>query len=284
MDYNVTVFAPAINVRRAAVNSTRTIAGDIGGFAMNISSMMPQKKLATLALFTVCLSAQQFDVVSVKPSATPQREGSCRLPKVDPVRLTTSGCTLRSLIRWAYDLKPSDFSEGGPAWIDAPEARFDIDASSDTPAAASEMRLKFETLLADRFQLKVRKEKQSRPGYGLITAKGGSKVAEVAGDPVLNGRIRFSMDGKAMLLTGSKASMTELALWATSLASDGTVVDETALTKVYDFKLVWTPAEVGRASSLSAAFQEQLGLRLEPKKVPADVLIVEKAERPTANR
>ena len=66
------------------------------------------------------------------------------------------------------------------------------------------------------------------------------------------------------------------------------VVDRTGLPGRYDFTLTWTPStapagEEAGAPGIFTAVEEQLGLRLLPVKAPADVLVVEHVERPTAN-
>jgi uncharacterized protein (TIGR03435 family) len=66
-------------------------------------------------------------------------------------------------------------------------------------------------------------------------------------------------------------------------------VDQTHLTGRYDFQLKWTadesklPTDVNAAPGLFTAIQEQIGLKLEPVKAPAEVLVIDAVERPTAN-
>lgn len=82
---------------------------------------------------------------------------------------------------------------------------------------------------------------------------------------------------------------------------DRMVVDHTGLTGNYDFELKWTPDQIDpafrRASedsqgpgspdtagpSIFTALQEQLGLKLEPRKEPALVVTIEHVEAPTPN-
>jgi uncharacterized protein (TIGR03435 family) len=67
------------------------------------------------------------------------------------------------------------------------------------------------------------------------------------------------------------------------------VVDQTGLTGRYDFQLKWTfdesrvPSDGTAAPSLFTAMQEQMGLKLEPAKGPAEVLVIDHVDRPTAN-
>ena len=62
------------------------------------------------------------------------------------------------------------------------------------------------------------------------------------------------------------------------------VIDATGLAGSFDFELTWTPDGVAAPSvgaSLFTAVQEQLGLRLEPRQAPMNVLVIESAERAT---
>ena len=82
-------------------------------------------------------------------------------------------------------------------------------------------------------------------------------------------------------------SMADFALGMQSFL-DRLVVDETGLTGKYDFVLKWTPDETNgndphEAPGIFTAVQEQLGLKLEPTKGPADVLVIDHVERPSEN-
>jgi len=55
------------------------------------------------------------------------------------------------------------------------------------------------------------------------------------------------------------------------------VKDQTGLTGAYDFKLSWDETN---GPALFTALQEQLGLRLEPQKVPVPMFVFESAQNP----
>lgn len=127
--------------------------------------------------------------------------------------------------------------------------------------------------------------RQVRAGYALVAGKGGAKLTQVEGEPEARGRVSYSMDGKAHVLTGKKASTNELALWLRSMLNDGReVANETGLTRAYDFTLSWTPEADLPVADLQGALKSQLGLQLEEKKVAVNVLTVENAEKPAANQ
>jgi uncharacterized protein (TIGR03435 family) len=75
----------------------------------------------------------------------------------------------------------------------------------------------------------------------------------------------------------------------------GTVVDQTALTGRFDFRLKWNPplrdgesvnsysVDERAQQSLITAVREQLGLKLERQRVPTDRYSIERAEKPNDN-
>jgi uncharacterized protein (TIGR03435 family) len=74
-----------------------------------------------------------------------------------------------------------------------------------------------------------------------------------------------------------------------SFQPDRPVVDRTGLTGFYDFKLEATPAfrlrgelQAGDANVIDS-IEEQLGLRLEPRKAEVEVVVVDRMEKPTEN-
>ena len=72
------------------------------------------------------------------------------------------------------------------------------------------------------------------------------------------------------------------ALSRTQATGERVVIDQTGLRGTYDFELKWV-REGAEGLSIFEALQEQLGLRLEPKKAPVELVIIEHVERPTEN-
>jgi len=234
------------------------------------------------------LGQPTFDIASVKPS--PSGGGGMDVT-FDTGRLTLRNATLKFCIEFAYRVKDFQVS-GGPAWL-ASET-FDIDAKAAGPADSQELRRLLQTLLADRFQLRVRLETKEGPTYALIVARGGSKLHEVP--PGDGPEMRTSRNR----LNARKISMSGIAQALSGLLGH-TVVDLTGLKGVYDVILNWAPderqttqkpgvpaeavapGENASGPSIFAAVQEQLGLRLEARRGPVETLVVDHAERPTAN-
>jgi uncharacterized protein (TIGR03435 family) len=225
--------------------------------------------------------------------------------------MEATGVSVKQLISFAYDL-PCGFGcdqmiIGTPSWADS--ERFDITAKGADGAAGptsggpppspeqmktmqEQMRARMQSLLADRFQLKIRREPKEMPAYALVPGKNGPKMkaSESAGRPMMRmGRGQLTAQGVTIDMLVRHLSST----------SGRTVVDKTGLKGNYDFVLDFTPEMGGPGPggpgpggppisdpgtpSLFTALQEQLGLKLESTKAPVDIIVVERLEKPTAN-
>ena len=276
--------------------------------------------------------AVSFEVAAIKPN----RSGDWRvMMRSGPGGFRATGIWVRHLIAIAYNVR--DFQvTGGPNWINS--ERFDIRAKEPDSVVAEMQKLSqdkreelfrsmVQSLLADRFKLKVGTQTKELPAYALVVAKGGPKLQAAKSDADLKGlkgpegreqrgKMSFGMGD----LTIPDAPLSTLARML-SLQLGRTVLDQTGLEGNYDFTLKWTPGQgeeilgmgpggggpepgkgmVGRGPedggpqlasppppdmsgpSIFTAIHEQLGLKLEPTKAPAEVLVVEHVERPSEN-
>jgi uncharacterized protein (TIGR03435 family) len=254
-----------------------------------------------LAITTALLTAQSeakraFEVASVKPS-TPRFPGRAFLPGG---RFTATNLPLRALIQVAYDVPPILIS-GGPKWVDSES--YDIDAKADDPATKSDqLRQMLQVLLADRFQLILRRETKELPVYALVVSKGGPKLKkaeerecpDVFGMEALasNTICHFLIGGPGTGLTGNTVNMRDLAD-ALTVRLRQPVLDMTGIEGSFDIKTTgWNPGLSApgtepsadpNGASLFAVLQEQLGLRLDSRKAPVGTLVIERAERPAGN-
>jgi uncharacterized protein (TIGR03435 family) len=264
------------------------------------------KMVVALAVF-LCLGVAytqiatpgpSFEAASVKPSPP---AGAGRGPgrvvrggpgSTDPGLATFTNIDLFSLMTMAYDVKPYQIS--GPDWLHT--ARFDITAKIPPGTSRPQYRLMLQDLLVQRFKLALHREKKEMPGYELVVGKNGPKFKESAEDPaaVDEGLQPPLAIGSPPGYNGplsvqfSKFSMERLAdLVSSSLGQP--VTDATGFTGKYDIKLRYTlnglPADAPNAEpSIFDALQEQLGLKLVPKKGPVDILAIDHAEKlPTEN-
>ena len=143
-------------------------------------------------------------------------------------------------------------------------------------------------LLEERFGLKVHRETKELAVYAITVAKGGEKMARSAGDP--NGTPDESEHSNGGVVTMRMTNMS-MGEFAPDLGYflGRPAVDRTGLAGRYDFQLKWTadeskaPADGDAPPGMFTAIQEQIGLKLEPVKAAAEVLVVVAVERAGAN-
>ncbi|HWC95347.1 MAG TPA: TIGR03435 family protein [Candidatus Sulfopaludibacter sp.] len=225
---------------------------------------------ATLAVCT--LSAQTgFEVASLKIVQTTSRA----FVDASPGRVTIEG-GLEYCLQWAYDLRPYQIS--GPEWLGS--VRYHIAAKAPGPASVKELKLMLQSLLAERFQLKLHHESKDFMVYALVVAKTGSKLKEsqTEGEGATTNAKRLGTGG-----TSVHTSMAELADLLNGSCPDP-VVDLTGLKGRYDFALDISGYMGGMRPGdlptvLDEALRKQLGLGLERRKVPLDVIVIDHAER-----
>ncbi len=225
-------------------------------------------------------AAPAFEAASIKPSKA-ATDGSSWHSR--PGYLVMKNQTLGGLIRAAYKLRPEQLS-GGPKWIEAD--RFDVEARAAGPADDPELLAMLKTVLAERFQLVTHTGSRLVSGYALVVSKGELKVST---DPT-EGKSRSSSHRGSMEF--ERASMAKLADSLGHILS-APVVDRTGVSGVFTFKLEFDPESVRLAAdgaadnrlgpSLFTVLQQQLGLKLEGHKESLEVVVVDKAEKPTEN-
>jgi uncharacterized protein (TIGR03435 family) len=194
--------------------------------------------------------------------------------------------TAESMLRTAYGLQRNQFV-GLPDWIRT--EHFDVDGVPDTVGEpnAKQVQSLMRKLLADRFGLKAHHEQREMAVYALTVAKGGPRLEPSKADP--NG-MPANVGGNDNGRQSRKFTNVAMADLAPMLQfnTDRPIVDKTGLTGRYDFKLQWTVDQSGAGEpdappGLFTAIQEQIGLKLEPVKAMADVLVVDTVNKPTAN-
>jgi uncharacterized protein (TIGR03435 family) len=233
-----------------------------------------------------------FEVATIKPSK-PDAQG--RGFRVQGRRFSTLNTSLDNLITFAYGIQSRQII-GEPAW--AQSDKYDLEAQPDGEGQPNDKQWKsmIQKLLADRFKLASHTEKKELSVYALVVAKGGPKITKSQGDP--NGLPALFFRGLGVL-PAANATMADFAGVMQSAVLDRPVVDQTGLTGRYDFMLKWTPDETQFGSlgmkvpppsnapdappDLFTAMQEQLGLKFESTKAPVDVLVIDHAEKPSAN-
>jgi uncharacterized protein (TIGR03435 family) len=187
--------------------------------------------------------------------------------------------TVRRLLMEAYGVLDYQIL-GAPDWARSLDAHYTIVAKVEGDAEPSRALVKqmLQTLLVERFQLRLHRESQPRQILALVVGKDGVKMKEST--PETQTGVRY----KAGDVTGAKLNMAYLAVFL-SIQMKQPVVDKTELKGLYDFTLHWSPDETPdpSAPSIYTAVQEQLGLRLLSQKSDMEVLVIDHVERPTEN-
>lgn len=204
-------------------------------------------------------------------------------------RIHATSYKLRQLIHDAYDVEMFRIL-GGPRWVD--EDRFDVEAKPPASSESSkwvpanfksppnpEMRQMLQTLLAERFQLRVHTETRKESIYALVVAKGGPKLKPPASTTV-QPFVSFLPHG----LSGKNATMDQLVERLARILGR-TVLNRTGIRGNFDFLIDYPPDDVATDESvlLLSAIQDQTGLKLETQPGSVNVIVIDHAEKPTAN-
>jgi uncharacterized protein (TIGR03435 family) len=213
-----------------------------------------------------------FEAATIKPSKEPS--GSSHWNS-HPGIIMLNGQTLKGLICLAYHVKTNQVA-GAPKWLDADG--FDINAKAEGPADESELLIMLRPLLAERFQLVFHHEQRIAAAYALVVAKNGLKIKPVEGAAGWTGS---SSKGRISVRRITMANFAD----ELSRQVGSPVTDLTATPGAYDFTLEWsTEGDASDVlSTLFAALQDQLGVKLEMRKLPVDGLVIDKAEKPAEN-
>jgi uncharacterized protein (TIGR03435 family) len=234
-----------------------------------------------------------FEVATIK-SSDPARQG-----KIFTVRgpyIVTVNTTVNDLISQAYGVHVKQIS-GGPSWLDS--EKYDLEVKPDAPGQPNVAQLKviLQKVLVDRFQLKFHQEKKELSVYAIALSKGGSKLTKSQSDPNGLPGLFFGRGTPGVNFNVRNATIQEVGQTLQGSILDRPVVDQTGLTDKYDFTLKFTPdaqmtffgpqaaaAEAPDAPpDVFAAFEQQLGWKLSPTKAPADVMVIDRVEKPSAN-
>ena len=231
--------------------------------------------MTTLWIAGLALAAQvsSFEVASVKPVKPPAGPHVVSLI-INHGRLNIEAAELRQIVGLAYAVQRIRVL-GGPGWADSDQ--FDIAAEAESAdATRDEIRSMLQTLLAERFKLSVHRETKEIPTYSLVLAKSGPKLKITAPDRKSGMADTVGRNGERQTVFEASSLRLLVNMLANTLGYP--VVDQTGLDKLYDYTFEWPDA----GSSLFASV-DQLGLKLEAKKMPVEVLVMDRAERPSAN-
>ena len=279
------------------------LASTVCGLELSAQSQAPAASTATAAPTVVAAPIQtpSFDVISVKPNKSSIGARGLIVTEFTADGFRGVNVPVHTLLLEAYGLHEGE-SFGEPAWADSEV--FDIEAKVAGPDVVAFTKLDsnqreamLRQILVERFNMTAHYEIRELPVYALSVTKGGPKLKESAIDPSVpasarrGGGVRMSM---GMISANECTIPYFLSMLSRQLGR--TVLDRTGLTGNYDFTLRWSPdngattssnaPDGSQSDSLPSIFtvvQEQLGLKLESTKAPADVLVVDHIEHPSQN-
>ena len=236
----------------------------------------------------------EFEVASVRPNDSGPGSSSSRSRNG---RYETTNEPLFQLLSWAFQVR--EYQIIGPDWLKSD--RYDIRAKAPDGAAEDQIPLMLQSLLADKFIMKFHRETRELPILALLIARSGPKLNPATeSDTVLPNRTVApgtapSASGTAGAggapsgnVTGSRLSTMHSVGTLTSFAGnlsrqvDRPVIDMTGLTGKYDMRLAFKPANAppeDPGPTIFTALTEQLGLRLEARKGPVEVIVIDSIER-----
>jgi len=259
----------------------------------------------------------KFDVVSIKPCTDPDpnaggRKGGAGAGgnSVSPGRLRRECANVVNLITMAYlnfpngepnerpPIRGRDRIEGMPSWTDS--ERYVIDATTSTPQPRPMMLgPMMQTLLEDRFKLRIHRETRSVPAYELTVARGGPRLQPSKPGscvPLENGRppdpgqrVCGGFFGPTIWGATLDDFVRNMSVWA-----DREVVDRTGIAGTFDFPLDAAREPTGTGGPIAAEARDdwfaffrdslpKLGLKLESGKVPTTFIVIDHIERPSTN-
>jgi uncharacterized protein (TIGR03435 family) len=251
--------------------------------------------IALLLILGGTLTAQtpvkpRFEAVSIRPIESAQSGFTI---------LTVGGLNapdahFLAIVGLAFEIRQSQIV-GAPAWLGTD--RYAILGRAEGKPEWEQIQLMIRTMLEERLGLVAHLEKREVQGYRLVVARPGqlgpslrpgADCAPRAERP--GGPCRIEYNGPSVVGRGQATA--SLARTLESRAG-GIVIDQTGLAGIFDYELKYTPEFERNAATqtppstdapnIFTAVQEQLGLRLEPARVPSEVLVIDKVSRPTAN-
>lgn len=256
-------------------------------------------------------SKLSFDVTSVKKVNT---SGSA-LPGLGAVQINGGSFSMlnisvETLLHFAYDFAPDEKPLGLPSSMTS--ERFDVEARASGNPTREGFRTMTRSLLADRFKLAAHYETRQTPIYGLMQAKPGKlgpqlrtysdaeepcvakptpKQTVAGGFPASCGQWQFLPDHAGVIRVGGRnMGMEDINnVFQIFAHLDRRVFDQSGLSGKYDFILEWgfttsdAPTAETNEPTFSEALQAQLGLKLEAKTAPVNILVVDHIEEPAPN-
>jgi len=237
----------------------------------------------------------EFEVAEIKVSKPGAQPGG----SINPGRVEVFAITMKEMLNFAYDVQEESIT-GGPKWTDTDH--FDVVAKTPTAVPFEDMRVMLQNLIVQKFKFTFHKEDQPMPVFALTVGKRTTKLKDA--DPSNRSACKASIGDGTRTFTCQNTTMAQFAEKARGAAPgyvNHPVVDLTGLKGAYDFATTWTPSQLlggagGRGGdqppggapvastptgslTFFEAIDKQLGLKLESKKYPQPVMVIDHLER-----
>ncbi|MEO5926224.1 MAG: TIGR03435 family protein [Bryobacteraceae bacterium] len=235
----------------------------------------------------------EFEVATIKPSAEGQQGIGIN---VNGREFRTRNTKLTDLLTFAYGLHAKQIA-GLPGWAD--NDKFDILAPLPAEGMPSDPQLRtmLQNLIKERFALEFHKEKRELSVYTVNVGKGGAAGVKMTKNDSKQPLPGLGFQGLGRM-RATNATMSDFAGLLQFMVLDRPVLDQSGIQDRFDFMLNWTPDEFQFPTAgqrppaatgpdappdLLTAVQEQMGMKLESTKAPADVYVVDKVSKPSEN-
>ena len=242
--------------------------------------------LLLAAITVVCGQTPSFDVASIKPAPPVTTEQMLARTahigmKVDGARVDIGSASLKNLIIQAYHVE--SYQVAGPDWLETYRQNFDILAKMPDGATREQIPEMIQQLLVERFKLAAHRESREYQVYALVAGKNGTKIKAAPSGAAFAFTTSVNPDG-----TIHSQQTVTMAMFAQFLTPyvDRPVLDMTEMQGTYEIGMDvsrQSRTDPGFGSEFFAAVQ-QLGLKLEPRKMARETIVVDRLEKmPTDN-
>jgi uncharacterized protein (TIGR03435 family) len=194
------------------------------------------------------------------------------------------------LLKYAYGFSEQEIA-GGPEWLKT--QKFDIlaDPETQTRPSSDDFKKMVQNLLSDRFHLVAHYETRDLSVFEIVPVKSGPKLDKSTRPPDGIPSVGYAPGRLAV----ANATLADFAKFLQRFATDRPVIDRTGIPGKYDLTLRWLPDELqtdgnhqgenndSSLPGLLTAIQEQLGLKLQVQRSPAQVFVIDRIDTPSEN-
>ena len=283
-------------MQRAALTATAVVVF-VAPFALGVMTTALRAQAGNSFVGLQTSATRTFDVSSVKENRS--GEPGWRLGPPNKGTESIYNLELRRIVASSFRIQ--DKMVFGPDWLDS--VRYDIEAKGSPTANSPEVWEMMRSLLAERFHLKYHLETRVMPAYVIVVGRGGHKLVKgedgECAEAIKAGQSSSTCDAIQFLPNGMGIRNMPVAAFAAGVArqlQDRPVVDRTGLEGRFDARVSWRPTDMTAEQlaqvpadrrppdvNIFEAFEQQAGLRLEARREPIEVLVIDQIQRADEN-